>query len=271
MLLLPLLLAAATAHTCRDIPFHWTPGQVEIQVAVNGRQPRWFVLDSGAEYHVIGTDMAKELGLTTTPRFGRDFASGLSVNVGGIKLTNQDAMIMPLDNFKKQHRDIQGLIGYDFFASRAVTIDFQKHLVRACPSASAAGKVAVPMELAGRLPVVPVTLTLADGRKLALRAMVDLGAQAAMIIRYPYAERHKLFEQARDTNVAPSLNGPQAMKTIAAKSITLGPTTLDVASVRVFAAGTNTETDALIGNELLRLSRVTFDYAHRRLLLEPTQ
>jgi len=276
MLLLSLLFAAAAAQPCRDISFRWTPGQVEVQVSVNGRPPRWFVLDSGAEYHVLGADMANELGLRTTPRFGRDFASGLSVDIGGITLTNQDAMVMPLDNFKKQHRDIHGLVGYDFFASRAVTIDYRKHLVRTCPASSfkpAVDDVAVPIEFAGRLPVVPVTLTLADGRKLSLRAMVDLGAQAAMMIRYPYAQAHHLFEGARDANASPSLFGPQSIKTIAAKSIALGPATLGVASVRVFgtptgAAGT-TETDALIGNELLRLSRITFDYAHRRLLLAP--
>jgi hypothetical protein len=273
MLLISLLFAAAT---CVDIPFHWTPGQVEIEVSVNGLRPRWFVLDSGAEYHVIGTDLAKELALPTKPRLGRDFASALAIEFGGVTLRDQDAMVMPLDNFKKQHRDIHGLIGYDFFASRAVTIDYQKHVVRACPASSfepAPDDVAVPMDFAGRLPVVPVRLTLAGGRTLSLRAMVDLGAQAAMIVRYPYAEAHKLFEGARDTSASPSLYGPQAMKTIATKSIALGPTTLAVSSVRVFGApsgsGGFTESDALIGNELLQRARVTFDYAHRRLLLAP--
>lgn len=264
------------ASTCLEIPFHWTPGQVEIEVSVNGRPPRWFVLDSGAEYHVIGTDLAKELALHTKPRFGRDFASALTIEFSGVTLRDQDAMVMPLDNFKKQRRDIHGLIGYDFFASRAVTIDYQRHVVRACPASSfkpAPDDVAVPMEFAGRVPVVPVRLTLADGRTLSLRAMVDLGAQVALIVRYPYAEAHKLFDGARETSASPSLYGPQAMKTIAAKSVAVGPTTLAVSSVRVFGASSGsggfTESDALIGNELLQRSRVTFDYPHHRLLLAP--
>jgi len=274
MPLLSLLFAAAVAQPCRDIPFHWTPGQVEIQVSVNGRPPRWFVLDSGAEWTVLGTDLANELGLRTRPRLGRHFASGVRLDVGGVTLLDQDAMVMPLDNFKKQHRDIHGLIGYDFFASRAVTIDFEKHVVRACPAPSfqpAADDVAVPMEFAGRLPVVPVTLTLADGRPLSLRAMVDLGAQQAMIVRYPYAEAHKLFEGSRDASPSPSLEGPRPMKSIATKRIAVGPIALEIPSVRLFGAPTGSggsgDSDALIGNELLQRSRVTFDYVHRRLLL----
>ena len=264
------------ATTCQDVPFHWTPGQIEIEVEVNGTKPRWFILDSGAEYSIIRSDMPAELGLQTTPRMSRDFASGVSFDINGIRLANQDVMVMALDNFRKQHRDIQGLIGYDFFVAHAVTIDYARRIVRRCDAASfrpAADDVAVPLEFSGRLPVVPAQLTLADGRTLKLRAMVDTGAQVPMIVRYPFAEAHKLFDGAGDTNASPSLNGPQAMKVIATKCVGVGPATLDVESVRVFGAPTGsggaTETDALIGNELLRRSRVTFDYAHRRLLLAP--
>lgn len=278
MLLASLVLAISAAAPCQEVPFRWTPGQLEIEVSVNGTPPRWFILDSGSEYSILRSDMPAELGLRTTQRMSRDFASGVNFDIAGIRLANQDVMVMPLDNFKKQHRDIQGLIGYDFFASHAVTIDYANRTVRRCDAASfrpAADDVAVPLELSGRLPVVHAQLTLADGRTLRLRAMVDTGAQVPMIGRYPFAEAHKLFDGAGDANPSPSLFGPQAMKLIATKQVGVGPATLDVESVRVFGAsrgsGGATETDALIGNELLRLSRVTFDYAHRRLLLSPAR
>ena len=121
MILALLLLAAAPCHST---PFHWTPGQIEIRVSVNGRPPRTFILDSGAEYSIVSSDLAKELGLKTAPRGPREFASGVSVDINGVQLANQDVMVMPLDNFKKQQRDIQGLIGYDFFVDRAVTSDY---------------------------------------------------------------------------------------------------------------------------------------------------
>jgi len=63
----------------------------------------------------------------------------------------------------------------------------------------------------------------------------------------------------------------RSMKTIATKGIAVGPIALEIPSVRVFGAPTGSggsgDSDALIGNELLQRSRVTFDYVHRRWLL----
>ena len=121
--------------------------------------------------------------------------------------------------------------------------------------------------------MVHAVLTLADGRELTVRAMVDTGAQAPMIVRHPYAEAHGLLDEAKEANAGPSLFGPIAMKSIATRSVRVGPALLEEKAVRVFGttngSGGFVETDALIGNELLRLARVTFDYAHRRLLLAP--
>src|SRR6185503_4402116 len=126
-----LVLAAAGAHArCVDIPFRWTPGQIEISVAVNGRAPVWFILDSGAESSIVGSDLARELRLSRAPHSARGFAHNVDLDLGGgLTLPNQDVMVMPLANFKAQHRDIQGLIGYDFFARYAVVVDYAKRIV----------------------------------------------------------------------------------------------------------------------------------------------
>jgi predicted aspartyl protease len=272
------LLTLAAAQSCRDIPFRWTPGQIEIEVSVSARRPVWFILDSGAEYSIIRTDIAEELGLTPERRMARDFVSDVSFDIGGVKLVRQDAMVLPLDNFKQQHRDIRGLIGYDFFATRAVTVDYETSRLRVCPAAvfrPAADDVAVALTFAGRVPVVHAVLTLADGREVPMRAMVDTGAQAPIIVRHPFAEAHGLLETAVDAASSPSLFGARPMKAIAARNVRVGPASLDVPSVKVFASnagpGGFTETDALIGNELLRRARLTFDYARRRVLLAPVR
>ena len=245
-----LLLSAAM---CQDIPFRWTPGQIEVQVSVNHGPPAWFILDSGAERSIVRDDLGTN---------GR----AVTLQIGGVTLPNQDVMVMPLDNFKAQHRDIRGVVGYDFFASRAVTIDYAKKIVSACDTARPSlGTIMLPLTFAGRLPVVPVALTLADGRELRLRAMVDTGASQLMIVRHPFASAHGVDGKA--TTAAPSLYGPQSMKAVAARNIRIGPFTIETPSVQLFAAGSTTETDALIGNALLQRFRVTFDYPRRRLLL----
>ena len=250
-------LALVALLACIDIPFRWTPGQIEIPVSVNGRPPVRFVLDSGAEVSIVGSDLAQSLGAT----------NGVDLDVGGVRLKKQNVMVMPLDNFKAQHRDIQGLIGYDFFADRVVTIDYAKRIVSACdrPPAHAAR---LPLEFVRRLPVVRVVLTLADGTRLPIRAMVDTGAQQAMIVRHPFAAAHGLLKASSPAPAAPSLLGPHQMLTMPTRSIAIGRWTLPQPSVKVFATGTTTETDALIGNDVLQHFRVTFDYARREMLLE---
>jgi hypothetical protein len=61
------------------VPFRWTPGQIEVEVSVNGTAPEWFIVDSSAEYSILDDQLAQRLHLRTTPQFGRSFAHGVSL------------------------------------------------------------------------------------------------------------------------------------------------------------------------------------------------
>ena len=269
------LLAAVARGDCVDIPFRWTPGQIEIRVSVNGREPVWFILDSGSEYSVLDADLTRDLGIPTRSRYGRDFAGDLDLMIGDVALRKQNVMVLPLANFKAQHRPIQGIVGYDFFERRVVVIDYDKSSISACePRSFRASRKAVriPMRFAGRLPVIGVAVTIGDGTRLPLRAMVDTGAQAAMILRHPFADAHGLLKESSPMPDAPSVQGPLPMTRIAARDIIIGQWKVTTTAVAAHAApvgsGGFTDTDALIGNELLRHFRVTFDYPRQRILLE---
>ena len=51
------VLALAGAPAGITVPFTWTPGQIEVAVAVNGT-PATFLLDTGSEYSVVSTMLA---------------------------------------------------------------------------------------------------------------------------------------------------------------------------------------------------------------------
>src|SRR5690242_3522083 len=137
------------------IPFRWTPGQLEVEVSVNGAAPVWFIVDTGAEYSIVDQELASALGI-------RPFTPGVSLKIGAVELRDQAVMVMHLDNFRRQGRNIVGLIGYDFFAQHVVRIDFAAGTLVVDdgykPSAAAA---VVPLTFAGRLAAVPVTITMA--------------------------------------------------------------------------------------------------------------
>jgi len=269
------VLAAFAAQACDDVPFRWTPGQIELQVSVNGGAPVWFILDSGAEYSIVSTALAKELGLKTSYRLGRDFANEVTLRFGPVTLANQTVMVMPLDNFKAQRRDIRGLIGYDLFARYVVTIDYAKKIVRVCnPKTYKRNPRAAVLQLdfSGRLAVVRVNLSVKEYQTISLRATLDTGAQAPLVIRYPFAFAQGLLPTTLRALPQATVQGPLTFARIPARSITLGRRTFPFETVSAFAtprgSGGSADTDALIGNDLLRNFRVTFDYSRKVLLLE---
>lgn len=272
------VLAAIPAPAGVTVPFTWTPGQIEVAVTVDGT-PATFVLDTGSEYSVVSTRLARQLGLSVTPGGVRDFASGVSIGIGPLVLKDQRVMVMPFDNFYARGRQIDGLLGYDVFDRYAVRIDvrsraltFWEHAEFRPPPVA----MTVALTFTGRLPVATGALRLSDDRRLPVRLMVDTGASQSVMLRYPFASTHGLFALARRDTSAPSLaSGTRRLVELSAEQLTIATLTFDHPDVLAFtepagSAGT-TETDGLIGNTLLLRFTLYVDYARKRLFFEPRQ
>ena len=267
---------AVAAPTGVRVPFTWTPGQIEVAVTVNGT-PATFLLDTGSEYTVVSTRLAGLLGLTLETSGQRGFARGVALRIGPIAMANQRVMVMPFDTYYARGRKIDGLLGYDVFDRYAVRIDFRGRTLTFWNRGEfEAPKVAVPITIAfsGRLPVVAGTLKLAAGRRLPVRLMVDTGASQSIMLRHPFATKHKLFALAKGETTAPSLaNGTRRLAEIPGEQLTVGALTFDRPQVLAFSepigAAASTATDGLIGNTLLSRFILHVDYARKRLLFEP--
>lgn len=269
-------LLAAPAPGPVTVPFAWTPGQIEVAVRINGT-PATFLLDTGAEYSVVSTRLASQLKLQTERRGERDFADGATLELGAVKLERQRVMVMPFETYYQRGRQIDGLVGYDLFAAYSVRIDFAAKSLSLWPAAAFVAPraaVDVPIEFAGRLPVVAGTIRLAGGRTLNARLMVDTGASQAVILRHPFATTHGLFALGGAQTTAPSLaSGTRKLTEIPVEEVSLGKWAFDRPQVLAFAepvgSGGYTATDGLIGNTLLSRFTLYVDYARKRLLLEP--
>ena len=270
--------AAFAAPAGITIPFAWTPGQIEVAVDVNGT-PATFLLDTGSEYSIVSTRLAQALRLATERRGVRDFADGVTLAMKGVTLADQRVMAMPFDSVNARGRNIDGLIGYDFFAAYTVRIDFAaKTLTAWKPSTFEPPRAAVevPITFAGRLPVVAARLRLTRERTLDARLMVDTGASQAVFLRYPFAMDHQLIGPASQRTSAPSLaDGTRTLIDVPVEQVSVGSLSFDRPSVRAFAepvgSAGGTATDGLIGNTLLSRFTVYVDYARKRLLFEPAR
>ena len=258
------------------VPFAWTPGQIEVAVTVNGTAAT-FLLDTGSEYSVVSTRLAERLRLATESGGARAFANGVTLGVGPLVMADQRVMIMPFDTLYARGRQIDGLIGFDFFERYAVRIDFGARTLTCWEHASFAPPavaVAVPIAFSGRLPVVTGQLQLTPDRRLPVRLMVDTGASQSVMLRHPFATANGLLALATRETSTPSLaSGTRRMVEIPSEQLTIGGWTFDRPQVLAFAEPTgsaaSTDTDGLLGNTLLSRFTLYVDYARKRLLLEP--
>lgn len=251
-----------------EIPFRWTPGQIEVQVSIEGKPPIWCIVDSGAEFSMLDKEVAKALKLGPA-------VENVSVRIGSVALPRQDFRLWALDNFRRQKRDIRGVIGCELFERYVVTIDFQKRLITLHEPATyrpPASARQLPITFDGRLPVIRTTLTV-HGKRIPARLMIDTGASQAVILRHPFATAKRLVgDHDRTTTSETVATGGRSFIPIAVDQLDLDRWSFKSPKTSAYGtpagAGGGTSTDGLLGNDILQHFRVTFDYSRRRVVLE---
>jgi hypothetical protein len=268
-----------SAPTALELPFRWTPGQIEIPVSIDGRAPIWCILDSGAEFSMLDDEVARQLRLGPRIRQGgRERIENLTWKMGPVTMTGQAMTLWALDNFRRQKRDIRGVIGYEVFEHYVVTIDFQRRVILLTePSSFRPDPAATPLPLsfAGRLPVIRASLRFGK-EPLPAKLMIDTGAATTVILRHPFATRHRLIGSDSSERMSETVAlGRRPFITLSARELKIHRWTFPNPAVEAYGstagAGGYTETDGLLGNHVLQNFRVTFDYARKRLFLEETR
>ena len=280
---------AAIAGAQVVLPFEYEDTRLYVPVGVGG-QVRWFILDTGAQPTVLDEHVAMAAGVagrdtTTTTGAGggrtrRSTGSEIALALGRTTMTVRQPAIAPLDSLLSRYTGSRapGIIGSQFFVGRAVTIDFDQHIViaRATPDASElANSLVLPLEIDGGIPYLTGTLRLPDGRAVTARLLVDLGAKSTLLLAEPFIERAKLGAlQASGvrSSLGAGMGGATRYSFVRLRSLELGSAAalhLDSAVVGLSVAGTlrSTYYDGLLGAEFLQRYRVTFDYPGKRLIL----
>jgi hypothetical protein len=163
--------AFASPDSTVEFPFKWREGLIWVQVqGPRGGKPLNFVLDSAVEANVLDLETARRLNLgmgrpvkvhgmnTSSPGY---LTESWPSRAGGVSpITNR--LAMDLSTMSADcHRQVDGLIGADFFAGRVVQIDFASEKIRLLgnyqpgdkaeilPLQIQASKLRVPVEIVG--------------------------------------------------------------------------------------------------------------------------
>jgi hypothetical protein len=254
-----------------EFPFKWRAGLIWVQVdGPRGGKPLNFILDSGAEASVMDLETARrldlELGQPITVRGLNTTSAGYLTEswvarVGGISpLTNRLAMDLSALS-ADCHREVNGLIGADFFAGRVVQIDFANekiHLLENYKPGEAAE--VLPLEIhAAKLRVPVEILGLGKGW-----ARLDTGCASAL--RWAVT---KTMLASQDSSKEVGVGVSSLVIRRNTQSVRLGSLTLEHVSTGLQSEALMAGEAGLLGAGLLsRFALVTIDEPAGKLVLE---
>jgi predicted aspartyl protease len=156
--------------------------RMAVDVAINGRGPYRFVVDSGADRSAIGERLAASLrlpagravtlhGMAGSSR--RETALIDTLTVGGTTVADVAAPVLP-----ERYLGASGLLGIDALRGQRLMLDFENQAItiedaRRAPAAAAPGDIIVTARRRGG----QLILTQARAGGVAIRAVVDTGSQ----------------------------------------------------------------------------------------------
>lgn len=274
----------APAASAVTVPFDFVDNRIVVHLRLDGQGPFAFVLDSGASYS-LSPQVVARLGLATDGSFtisgtgaGRAHASRVRVarvGLGPIVMRDQTFMVFDFDGIRKSSAlpELDGLIGSELLSRYVVRIDYRAGTLTLIDPAqyvyAGAGDV-LPISFAGTTPRVEASLDGIEGT-----FTIDTGDRMDVTLMEPVIERDHLLERYSPrvaTITGWGIGGAVPGYVARAHDLELG--TIDVkdpllrlptVSGGFFASHRLTGS---IGTGVTDRFTVTFDYAHRRMILE---
>jgi hypothetical protein len=273
-----------------EMPFEMVgTGHVFVRVLINGT-PGWFILDTANHGMSVDTEFGRRAGLNLQGGYvasggGPEMvqaavATNVSLGLPGLTLDHQRLVAIPLEPMAPLlGRDFDGILGSDLFDRFVVEVDYAAKRIRLHNPESfrhtGAGEI-LPTRLdENSFPYVKVKLTFPGKEELEAEFLIDSAADFAVSVQKPFATVHgipgpgakKLLERGT------SVGGSYEILTSRASKVQIGRWAFQDPLIDFSQAATggmaSNDRAGLIGGQLLRRFRVTFDNRRHQLILEP--
>jgi hypothetical protein len=280
----------AVGTSALGIPIELNTVHIFLQARVNGSDPLWFVLDTGAQSSAVNKDTAGDLGLEMAGKIeGRGAGEGsvevnlvpdVTFDLPGVKVTGQTVAAVPLARIEElMGRPIDGILGYDFISRFVVEIDYENLKLNLYDKASyrhSGDGAVVPMELEGGTPRIEATIVPQGRDPIQSRVLVDTGANVAVGFARPFTERNDILSTLTKKFLYEGGAGIGG----ASKSYIGRIPEVDVGGLKFTSpvcgfsmdkggAGADPNNAGFLGGEILSRCTVVFDYEHGEMILEP--
>jgi Aspartyl protease len=257
-----------------------------VPVAINGRGPYPFILDTGG-HDILTPDAVRDLGLKT---YGKGFSTGAgpgsmpteftkveSVAIGAATITRQPFTVLHIDLGLTQapggeRRPIAGILGLELFERFIVRIDYRAGTVILRPPRLLHYEPAsaIPLTFTSDMPVVQASINGNSGW-----FDLDTGNNTDLVVFRQWAVTHEMMSLLSKAPLmqGSSVGGAIHMQKWRAQGFEIGNQKLSdidflLSSDEEGSLSAKWEAGN-IGNEILRhFKAVTFDYSSERMYLE---
>lgn len=274
----------------RDIPVELNTVHLFLQASVNGSEPLWWILDTGASITVMNRATAERLGMELEGSIeGRGAGEGttevkligdVTLSLPGAELRGQTVAAIDLERIEAlMGRPLDGILGYDFLSRFVVEIDYPArrlhlHERRGWNYEGRGEILRVVME--SNQPHLRARLVLEGREPLEGLFLVDTGANASVIVGRPFTDTHDLLsalDESYHYDGGFGVGGRSRKIVGRIPALRLGSLGVEQPLVG-FARdekGAHADPDVagIIGGEVLARSLVFFDYERSRMILEP--
>lgn len=251
--------------------------RLTVEVAVNGRGPYHFVVDSGADTSVVGLRIARDLQLPLgTPAILNSMTARHIVDrvkVDSLTLGPSTIRDLELPALREQDVGGQGMIGIDALVQQRLMMDFEKKSIKVEDARRPVKTLPNEIVIIGRLNRGQLILTQVKASGLGLDAVIDTGSQITI---GNSALREKLVRRQRGKPWTVATTGVTG-KTVDLQlgkidELRLGPVVLrdvpiafaDLPPFEVF--GIADEPALLLGTDILeKFRKVSLDFRARKV------
>jgi hypothetical protein len=200
-----------------SIPFELTGCRMYIRAAINKSDSLLFMFDTGGGGILLDSATAEKAGIPKQDRFATE-AGGVGGAQQAFYIKHQTLSLNPQIQLKdveftmlnmtegnaNSKKSIAGIIGFELMDNYVTQIDFttnRLNLYKDIKDVDLNGFTAVPFTFfkCAKVPIIPITITLANGESFTGNAIFDSGANIALLVFAGFNNQYNLREKIIDT------------------------------------------------------------------------
>ncbi|MCI0388933.1 MAG: aspartyl protease family protein [Acidobacteria bacterium] len=284
----------AGAGKLASIPFVLHLNLIYLKISVNGSEPCWFILDTGAQVTIIDSEAAQRSALKYENLSGQAsgagaetlsvaVASSVSLSLSGFKTSFDQLYVVPIGQIVSPFagRATHGMLGYDFISRYVIEIDYAERRIHLYDPQTYqyTGKGEVfSLSIANNHPLIRVELRMPGGKTAEANLIFDTGAAPSLLLLTSFVEEQGLMASGGDKipdltggagGLSPAVAG--RIEELRFGKVAVKNLVAQFSQSKEDVLAQFPETDGVLGAEILRRYTVIWDYSRSRMILEPNR